>query len=222
MKNTLLFQLFLIATLSYSQKSETQSTFLSTSLLEEEKNDSIKNVFGIKSPVFFVNNYSDKSGNYFIVFTQQMKPEYADKDSHNNSIRFLNLKSDSGRLFPVWDYTVDAMPDFLMGTQAIHFNKELISFSDLDEDSLIDPIIAYTTKTKLDILIFHNKKPVSIELSFKISGKRKFNVDRSFYDLPLKMQNSLINKLEIAFEIFPDEFPFKWKSGFQKKKLIIT
>ncbi len=222
MKNSVLFFLLLITFASHSQNSVSQSTFLTTSRVDEELNDSIKIFFKISSPILFVNHYTDRSGNYFTVFTQQMKPEFADKDSQNNSIRFLNLESKLGKFVSVWDYTIDAMPDFMIGTQSIHFNKELLSFSDLDDDSLVDPIIAYTTKSQFHILIFHNKKPASIELAFKNTGKRKFTVDRAFYDLPLKVQIGVIKKLEVASELFTDEFPDKWKIGFQKKKLIIT
>jgi hypothetical protein len=221
MKNSPLYIILFFAHFSIAQTHVVNSKFMTTSESDHFLSDSTKHLFKINSPVLYLYNYSDKSGNYYTVFTQRTIAEYADKDSLPNSIRFLNLELKSGKLISVWDKEINALPDFISGTQTINFNKDLISFSDLDNDSLIDPVISYTTNTKCDIIVFYQKKPFIVELILGNSGQETIYIDPAFYNLPFEIQKNVTDKLDILYAIKPAEFPDGWKNAIQKKKTII-
>jgi len=194
------------------------SKIVPKSQLDSILNDTICTKFNIQKPVLQLNSLRDKSGQYYIILSQRILAQYADKDSLNNSIRFMNLQIQNKNYSKVWDYTVNALPDFIVGTQSINFNMQIVEFLDYDNDSIIDPIISYSTKTEFHLLIFYKNKITHIDLRFSTSKYRIMDIQDTYYKLPLQIQNAVICKLDKLFQEKPDEFPTAWKRGIKKKK----
>ena len=184
--------------------------------------DSLKTVYNLKEPQIKIYAYSDKSGNYLTILNEQKGIYTLGKnDTTNVKATAVNLKSESGKLSKTWTLEKEVLPDFVVGVQDIHFLNEQLEFSDLNNDSLVEPILVYQTFTERTLSIIYKNQIVSIAHQFKGYDFNTLNIDTAFYALPSEIIIYLQSKLHLLELSTQNALPKGWEKGMKKQKTLI-
>jgi hypothetical protein len=223
----LIFTLF-ISFLSFCAVA--QSTKSSTEILTAEAiniifTDNVKTQHSISFPINKAYKCSDKSGVFYIVFTDSQDKE----DKESSKIKAFNFQQENNTLVKKWE-----MNDFVIKQvnggemeEMIWFWTTYSSFTDIDNDGFIDPVIVYgtagmnqTDDGRLKILLYYKGKKIAIRhQNGTLDFERNTMVDKAFYALPQKIQAHI---KEIMNNIATDEasiFPSGWEAAMQQKKV---
>jgi hypothetical protein len=221
--------LFFATTLVFGQTKGVSSEILSQQATAKLFTDSLNKQLGITYPIRRVYKCIDKSGQFFIVLTENNDTITAEKVTLHNSIKAFNFRQDKSGLIKKWE-----MNDFITKQatnddmeNSIWFWTKYCEFSDIDNDSLIDPILIYgtsgmnyTSDGRIKILIYYKGQKFAIRhQNGTLDFERNTNVDKAFYSLPLALQDHI--KL-IMKKMTDDDnaiFPYGWQSVMKAHKL---
>ena len=205
----------------FSQGHSPHSELLSQNEISDLLNDSVTKAFNLDIPVYRIYKYSDKSGNYFNILSELKGPYTIATDTPNIRVVALNLQMSNGKITKTWNLEKEVLPDYIVGVQNISFLEDYIEFKDLDNDSIIEPIIVYNTLTELSLLIIYKNQIVSIEYQFQGYDFETLRVDKSYYELPQIVKSYVEGKLHSLEKSMNIALPDKWQIKMKNHKTLI-
>ena len=225
--------LFFAATLVFGQTKVVSSEILSQQATAKLFTDSLNKQLGITYPIRRVYKCIDKSGHFFIVLTESNDTTTADKDTLNYNIKAFNFRQDKNGLLKKWEINdfITHQANYLDVKDAmetsIWFWTKYSEFADIDNDSLIDPIIVYGTggmnytgDGRIKILIYYKGQKVAIRhQNGTLDFERNTQVDESFYSLPTKLQEHVKQIMVTMTDNQHAIFPAGWQDAMKKHKL---
>lgn len=205
-----------------------QSEILSPKKVAVIFTDPLKKNLGLTFPIFRVYRYSDKTGQYYFVFTESRDSVGEENDTINYKIKGINLKIEKNNIHKVWEVN-----DFINKSAeetTIWFWTRYADFTDYDRDSLADPIIVYGTggpngneDGRIKILIYYRGQKIAIRhQNGTLDNQRETQVDKAFYGLPETLQSVIRQKMEAMVRNNGVIFPYGWQKAMKNKKLIIN
>lgn len=195
--------------------------------LTHEQYDSLIKEYGqIQFQIDFQNviiyNFSDNKGDFIFECISEKGPYLLEnKDSAISRIQILNYRIVDHKLIEMLSFSDKALPDFVVGVRNILFLEDYISFCDLNDDSIVDPIIVYYAQSSITVVLFYGENKIIIENSFIGYHEQTLNISSKFYNLPFKVQEK-VKALMIRMESDSiGHFPEKWQNKMNAKKLLI-
>lgn len=189
-------------------------------IFTEQKRQELK----ILSNIWKVYDYKDKTGNYYLVLTEDKYDEnIGNRD--NISIKAINYKIEN----KTWKKTFETN-DFKENYETgIWFWTRYIYVEDFDNDGIVEPILFYGTNAsngyddgRIKILIYHKGKKIGIRIQNGIlDDERNFTVDATFYSLPKTIQEKVLQQMNAMVENNHSILPYGWQEAMKKKKLFI-
>ncbi len=225
----LILLLFFATTLVFGQTKSVSSEILSQQATAKLFTDSLNKQLGITYPIRSVYKCTDKSGQFFIVLTESNDAIIAGKDTLHYKIKAFNIHQDKIGLIKKWE-----MNDFIIKQStnddmenSIWFWTKYSEFADIDNDSLIDPILIYgtsgmnyTSDGRIKILIYYKGQKVSIRhQNGVLDFERNTQVDKEFYSLPTKLQDHVKRIMEKMTDDGNAIFPHGWQTAMKARKL---
>jgi len=187
--------------------------------------DSLKQQLGITYPICRVYNCTDKSGQFYIVLTESNDTITADNDTTNYKIKGFKFQYDRTGYTKKWEIndfvTKQASSDEMEST--IWFWTRYSKFTDIDHDSLIDPIIIYgtsgmnyTSDGRIKILIYYKGQKFAIRhQNGVLDFERNTKVDQAFYTLPISIQDQIKMIIKKMTDDGNAIFPYGWQSAMK-------
>lgn len=184
--------------LGYFVLAQTKTEILSQKATREIFTDSIKKKFNIGYPIRRVYECNDSSGQFYLVLAESNDSIVSGKDTMHKNIKAINFLRVNNVLVKNWE-----MNDFILGQtkenegeKSIWFWTKYFLLSDLDGDSIIDQIIVYGSlgaydndNGRIKILIYYKGQKSAIRhQNGALDFERNTKVDKSFYELPLKIR----------------------------------
>ena len=217
--------LFLISLTTNAQTS-LNPEILSSVQIRRLLPDSIKRSFNITQPVTRVYHYSDRSGQYYCVLTENLDSITPTGDSVHSKIRAINLRSEKGNLSRIWE--LNDFTEHRSYEQSIWFWTRYFEFKDYDKDSLVEPLVVYGTlglnkfdDGRIKFLVYYKGQKIGIRYQGCEEDCRSITIDKAFYTLPENLQSAIRQKMHQLEENNSIIYPYKWEEGFKKKKLYI-
>ncbi|MBK8805177.1 MAG: hypothetical protein IPO21_00445 [Bacteroidales bacterium] len=221
----LIFNLIFISL--YSQTETAGAKILSENEVNEIFTHSLKTDLGIKFPIFRIYNYTDISGEYFIVLTENY---YKTENNNplNDSITGFCIKKNKSDYSIVWQ-----LKDFILNENSAKSSENSIWFwtkyfdlKDIDNDGLIDPIIIYGTSGlngtddgRIKILVYYKNNKCGIRHQNGILDfQRNTKIDKDYYNLPIKIQKHVRGVMEKMNENKHAIFPYGYNENMAAKK----
>ncbi|MBF7093312.1 YARHG domain-containing protein [Flavobacterium sp. ALJ2] len=199
-------------------------------IISEEKTNEIftnekKKELGIKFDIWKVYNYKDKTGEYYLVLTENKIKEAANGNFLNNSIKAFNFKKENNRLVKTFE-TNDAKTE---NEESIWFWTRYIYVEDFDNDGIIEPILIYGTSGnngyddgRIKILLYYKGKKIGIRIQNGVlDGERNFTVDAAFYAVSKKIQEKIIEQMNLIEGNNHSILPYGWQKKMAKKMTFI-
>ncbi len=227
-------QLFVIVFVIFSLQIFAQTGTVSTEVLSREAtvkifSDSIKQKLNITYPIYRVYKCTDLTGLFYVVLTESGDSLTPNNDTVNKSIRALKITSTKNGLSKSWELN-DFIIKLVYGSgyeSSLFFWPRYNEYTDLDGDNLIDPLVIYGTSGndgyydgRIKIIIYHKGAKIAIRhQNSPMDFERNTQVDKEFYDLPLKIQNKV---KEIMLRMEDDNraiFPAGWQEAMKRKEL---
>lgn len=208
-------------------KQNINSVILSQEEIKRIFNDSIKKKFGIDYPVFRVYKFSDASGEFYTVLSEK-SDTITSKDTLHYKIKAFHFKNSKSVFEKKWEVN-----DFIMqqtngnGKEtSIWFWTKYTSFTDLDKDGLIDPVLVYGTSGtngsddgRVKILVFYKGQKSAIRhQNGVLDFERNTQVDETFYLLPNVIQDQVKNTMQKIHDHSHAIFPYGWQEAMKKHK----
>ncbi|MEM6805830.1 MAG: hypothetical protein AAF696_30815 [Bacteroidota bacterium] len=108
----------------------------------------------------------------------------------------------------------------------IQFLEDYINTKDLDGDGVADIVLVYATKSingwhdgRLKVLIYYKGNKIGIRHQNGILDfQRKISIDPEFYELPLSIQNHVIEQVKKIGKKYDMIIPYGWDEGIGKEK----
>ncbi|WP_031453696.1 YARHG domain-containing protein [Flavobacterium chungangense] len=181
---------------------------------------------GINFSIWKVYNYKDKTGEYYLVLTEDKFKEPVEGNNFNNAVRALNFKIENEH----WTKTFETNDFKESHEQSIWFWSRYIYVEDFDHDGIIDPIIIYGTSGlnlyddgRIKILLYYKGKKIGIRIQNGIlDDERNFNVDADFYNLPKIIQEKIVAQMYLMVENNHSILPYGWQKKMAKKMTFIA
>lgn len=181
---------------------------------------------GINFSIWKVYNYKDKTGEYYLVLTEDKFKEPVEGNNFNNAVRALNFKIENEH----WTKTFETNDFKESHEQSIWFWSKYIYVEDFDHDGIIDPIIIYGTSGlnlyddgRIKILLYYKGKKIGIRIQNGVlDDERNFNVDADFYNLPKIIQEKIVAQMELMVENNHSILPYGWQKKMTKKMTFIA
>ncbi len=175
-------------------------------------------------PIYKAYEFIDNSGSYLVLLTEK-QDTIINSDTLHFSINALCFRRIAGNLKQVWKIS-----DGLSGKQesSIWFWTKYCSFTDIDSDGLIDPVIVYGTSGdangiadgRLNILTMYKDQKCAIHhLNGTLDFERKTSVDASFYSLPKPVKSFVMLRMQNIEDDRSSIFPYQWQKAMHHKKL---
>ncbi len=229
MQRVILTLLFLVVTtVFFAQTSTVKTEILSTQeaseLFSEGFNKQLNFIYPIRTVYKCVGQYQ----HYYIVLTAS-NDSVASKDTLHDNIEAFILEPGKKRLAVIWsmkDSTIKQVNSNDVES-AIWFWTKYCEFTDIDNDSLIDPIFIYGTAGinsisdgRIKILIAYKRQKIAIHHQNGIFDfERNTKVDKSFYSLPFVVQDHVKSIMQKMIEDRNAIFPYGWQDAMNNKKL---
>lgn len=210
---------------AFAQHSPVSSEIISAKQIAVVINPSIKETLKLTYPIRRVYHYTDKSGEYYCILTESEDSTNSDHDILHFHIRAVDVRVDTGGFQKVWecnDYIDRRTEECNMW-----FWTRYISFKDLDNDSLIDPVIIYGTSDRqadddggrLKLLIYYKGRKVAIRhQDCSLDEGRFTKVDAAFYDLPSSRQEAIEKTMKQIEDDGNSLFPGYWLKAMKNRK----
>jgi len=163
------------------------------------------------------------------VLTESNDSITANHDTLNSSIKAFSFQSEQTGLVKNWeinDFTKKQAND--RGFESsIWFWTKYSEFTDLDNDSLMDPILVYGTSGtngyddgRIKILVYNKGQKIAIRNQNGILDfERNTQVDKTFYSLPMEFQDRVKEIMETMVENNHAIFPAGWQDAMNKQQL---
>ncbi|GGE96611.1 hypothetical protein GCM10011383_04220 [Hymenobacter cavernae] len=185
----------------------------------------VRKTLNITFPIFRVYKYVDNDGHHYCILTESKDEIATDKDTLNHKIRAVSLKADNSSFVKNWEINDNIIKNENDET-SIWFWTKYTDFKDYDGDGLVDPIIVYGTSAlngyddgRIKILIYHKGRKVAIRHQNGVLDlARETQVDKAFYDLPISLQTSVKQKMELMRKNGQAIFPAGWQVAMKNKK----
>ncbi|MCV9926235.1 YARHG domain-containing protein [Flavobacterium sp. LS1R49] len=216
-----------ISEMSESQANENNSKYR---IISKEKTEQIftkekKKELGINFDIWKVYSYKDKTGEYYLVLTENKYKEPADGNIFNNSIKAFNFRVENNS----WIKTFEINDSKESREDSIWFWTRYIYLEDFDNDGIIEPIVIYGTSGyngyddgRIKILLYYKGKKIGIRIQNGIlDNERNFSVDADFYTVPKKIQDKIIDQMNSMVENQHSILPYGWQKKVQKKMTFI-
>lgn len=108
----------------------------------------------------------------------------------------------------------------------IQFLQDYINTKDLDEDGYSDIILVYATKSingwadgRLKVLIYYKGQKIAIRhQNGVLDFQRNISIDTEFYELPVSIQNHVVEQLKKIEKEYDMIIPYGWDEGIKQKK----
>ena len=187
---------FLFCVNLFAQSDNIQYGILSQKEVEQLFTDELKKAFNIQYPIRRVYAYSDNSGEHRIALTESITIQtyndlkLVDTLHHNIKAFFFRLKDNA--------LTKEReIYDFINADEtSIWFWTKYCSFSDIDGDGLVEPIIVYGSSPESDsepyrvkILIYYKGEKYALRhTDGDLDFMRSTQIDKNFYNLPKVIQ----------------------------------
>ena len=209
-----------LSCLTFGQKLEKET-------VEKLFTSSTKERLGITFPIFRVYEYADHNGKHFFVMTENPYQESA-KDPLNDVIKGFCISEKGEKMEVLW-----SLRDFKEAANNKHddetsiwFWSKYCQFTDIDKDGLVEPIIVYGTAAsngmndgRIKILIYYKGQKVGIRHQNGISdGDRYTKVDKTFYTLPVSIQQQAQTIMTKIMDNGHGIFPYGWQEAMKNKK----
>ncbi len=183
-----------------------------------------KTQLGIEFDIWKVYDYKDKTGNYYLVLTEN-KSNINQESRVNLSIKAFNFKIEN----QTWKKTFETNDFKENHENSIWFWTRYIYSEDFDNDGIIEPIIIYGTSGsnnyddgRIKILIYHKGKKVGIRIQNGIlDDERNLRIDKEFYLLPKTIQDKVLEQMNAMVDNNHSILPYGWQEKMKKKKLFI-
>ncbi|MFH6966589.1 YARHG domain-containing protein [Flavobacterium sp. FlaQc-28] len=182
--------------------------------------------FGINFVIWKVYHYKDKTGEYYLVLTEDKFKETVAGNNFNNAVKAFNFKIDNEN----WIKTFE-INDFKESyEESIWFWSRYIYVEDFDNDGIIDPIVIYGTAGsnsygdgRIKILLYYKGKKIGIRIQNGVlDDERNFKVDTEFYTLPNKIQAKIVEQMNLMVENEHSILPYGWQKKMAKKITFIS
>ncbi|MDP3567666.1 M949_RS01915 family surface polysaccharide biosynthesis protein [Sediminibacterium sp.] len=229
MKLKLFFlSLFFLALQFSAQKNAISPIILSRAETKQLFSDEALKKFNIDYPIFRVYNYTDNTGNYYVVLTEKMDSIKPSKDTLHYKIKAFNFSNDEKGLVKKWELTDFVAKQTISGDMenSIWFWTKYCEFQDIDNDGLVDPIIVYGTSGmngyedgRIKILVYYKgRKNVIRHQNGTLDHERNTQVDETFYLLPETIQDQTKNIIQKMMDNSLAIFPYGWQEAMKKHK----
>jgi hypothetical protein len=233
MKKIIAFFLFsLFIGQANAQTDTTSSKTLSKAEADAFFTSAFKKKNIINFPIFRAYSYTDKSGTYFVALTESQDTINISKDTINYTIKAFNFKADQTTVLKKWEINDFRLPNIKNKEQegSIWFWTKYCSFTDIDGDGLVDPVVVYGSFGKegysdgrAKILVFYKGQKIAIRHQNSMTDlARKTQVDLTFYKLPAKIQDHIQSIMATMIEKKHAIFPSAYVDKMKAKTLIIT
>lgn len=177
---------------------------------------------GISNQVYQAYTYKDESGEYYLLLTDHMKAVTEEKDTLYDNIYGLNLTKKNNQFKK--RSTIKGEIDEAWET-SIGFWNQYSQLTDLDNDSMVDPIIVYGTTTqsmykdgKVRIVAYNKKKRVTIKhQNSEIPDGRLTKINKNFYDFPIQIQEAVMEKMRLMEKNGHAVFAEGWEDAMKNK-----
>jgi hypothetical protein len=197
---------------------------LSAEMIQSIFPDSLREELKILYPIKLGYQFTDRSGQFIYLLTEEKSTFDNARSSHNQKIKAIALKSKAGkfyRLFEIRDNIISSGKE----EDAIWFWTKYITFRDSDEDGLIDPIIVYgssalngTDDGRIKIIVCHKGQKIAIRhQNGMLDFERETRVDKTFYSLPVKIQEAVKEIIGLIIKDGNAIFPFGWQKAMNNK-----
>lgn len=227
LRTILIILLFTVNALVFGQTT-TKTEILSEQETLELFSEGLNKQLDFMYPIRRVYKCIDKYENYYIVLKESIDTIISNDTLHQNVEAFM-LTQGKKRLGVHWsmkDSTNKQVNNDNIET-SIWFWTKYCEFTDIDNDSLIDPIFIYgtagingTSDGRIKILICYKGQNAAIlHQNGILDFERHTNVDDKFYSLPSKVQDHV----KLIMKKMADDnnaiFPYGWQEAITKKKL---
>lgn len=235
MYSVIVILLFLFTmSLAISQTSVVNSKILSKESVSTLFTDSLNKQLGIIYPIRRVYRYIDKSGEFFLVLTENYSGIGEEGDSLYNKIKAFNFhrgKKGFTKKWEVNDFTVMSPKGSVCDgyiEASVWFWTKYCQITDIDNDGLIDPITLHGSagycnginEGRIKLMIFYKGKKVFIRHQNGILDyERNTHIDKSFYSLPIKLQDYIKKIMDQIAEDGNVHFPLGLEDAMKKHKL---
>jgi len=191
--------------------------------------ESVNEQLNITYPVYRVYKCSDKIGQFYIVLTESDDTITGNGDTLSYNIKAFDIADTENGLFKKWE-----LNDFRIKQtnvdrweSCIWFWTTYSEFQDIDNDSIINPVIVYGTEGKngyddgrIIIIIHYNDQIIAIRhQNGVLDFDRNTKVDSLFYYLPVELQNEVKSIMTEMEENNHAIFPFGWQDAMNRKEI---
>tara|TARA_B110000027_G_C16109005_1_gene296745 strand:- start:20 stop:787 length:768 start_codon:yes stop_codon:yes gene_type:complete len=229
MKITLaIFTTLFLSSIVFGQDSKVSSRQLKQQEIDSIFTDSLKTKLQIEYSIYRIYQYRDKSGEHFIVMTEN-EFECDEKEKCFDTIKAFCYSYKDGIYNLEWN-----LKDFILqkGNEvseeySISFWTKYFELNDYNGDGLVDPILVYgtfgmngTSDGRIKILVYHKGKKRAIRhQNGTLDFERNTRVDEMYYQLPTEIQNRVQEIMETITENDHGIFPYGWKTAMKNQKL---
>jgi hypothetical protein len=180
---------------------------------------------GINFNIWKVYDYKDKTGEYYLVLTENKFKEPADGNVFNNSIKAFNFKRKENHLIKIFE-TNDTKDK---EEESIWFWTRYIYVEDFDNDDIIELMVIYGTSGyngysdgRIKILLYYKGKKIGVRIQNGVlDDERNLKIDADFYALPKKIQDKIIEQMNLMVENNHSILPYGWQKKMAKKMTFI-
>jgi hypothetical protein len=219
--------IFLITIYSFGKSFSQTPKTLDKVEIEKLFPNNILNSFSINFPIYKVYNYSDITGNYYCILSESRDKIISSRDTINFKIKAVTLKSENELFTKAWEINDQIISK--EGETTICFWTKYIDFKDYNNDGIIEPIIVYGTNGlngygdgRIKFIIYNKGNKTAIRhQNSEMDFGRSTQIDQTFYSLPIKLQNSIKQKMLLMEQNNNAIFPNDWESGINNKKQIL-
>jgi len=228
MKKFILILCLLVAKISFSQTIPANSQLVSDEMVAKLFTEKVKSDLGIDLPIYKVFEYNDKAGLHYLVLMENEYSKSEDKPLFDK-IKLVDVLSSNGILKSNWTVTDFLKPEDVKNDPyfSIWTWTKYLQISDIDGDKIADPIIVYGMRSQNNIdegkikiiTIYKGKKYIIRHQNSGMDWGRNTQVDKTFYSLPIKIQNKVKETMTKIAADGNGIFPYGWEKNMKLKKL---
>jgi hypothetical protein len=205
-------------TSSFAQNTAGESEILSNKQIAELFPDSILRNLNITYPIYRVYKYQDKQGMHYCILCESRNQITTDGDTLNQNIKAIGVTNENGKFVKVWEIN-DNIIRKDKDENSIRFWTRYLEIKDYDADGLVDPVIIYGTfgpngydDGRIKIIILYKGQKIAIRHQNGIlDGERETQVDKSFYSLPVRLQEAIKQKMKLMEKNGQAIFTVDWQ-----------
>ena len=191
-----------------------QAQLLGEEQLQKQFPSKLQKELGITFPITKAYTYQDKEGKHFWLFTEnklyetsknkgQVYRKNSEGEVINDKIKAFHLLEKEST-FQVVKILYDYRPQWEGTEFSIWFWTKFVSFTDLDNDGYVDPIIVYGAaptdgdpdRGKVKLLAYHKGEKIGIRHQDDPSDEgRETQIDASYYTLPRPIRQKMFDTI---------------------------